>query len=475
MSKKIRENIIIIISLPILLGFAFMIGKFSILGFASIASLIVGSVFFFFILKNPFLGLQLTIFSLPFERIPTYDIGPFTLKLDQIFAGMTLISWLLRVILSREKIQPYRLTWPLILFLFFSFVSVLLAVDFSRAISVYIFVVFMVVVSFLTVNIVNSKEKMEKIIKIFLLSALITCLFGLYQFLGDVAGLPLTLTGLKESYSKAILGFPRIQAFSMEPLYFANFLFIPLGLAMAIYSFKDNSIITRSNTILLILLILINIILGISRGAYVGLSAMILFFLIFLVRKTITVKNFIATISISLVLGFGAYGFLSISNPGALDSFIEHAKVSDFSQGESVQKRLQDYDKAIIYWQESPIIGIGPGNYGPRYLNYPSHENVTDWQIVNNEYIEILAETGVVGLLLFIIIILAIFVGSVGSYFRTRDPKLKMITFGLLAAFVAIFVQYNFFSTLYIMHIWILIGLMIAMQNIIYNTNKQVK
>lgn len=469
--NKIKENLVILLCvLPILLICAFLIGRFSMLGFLGVLALIIGAIFFVYILKKPFLGLLLTIFTLPFERIPTLHVSSITLKIDQAFAGMTIIALLLKILFDKKKIFPYSITIPIILYCLVSLISTAFSQDLSRAIMIFTFVIIMIAISIATANILDNPEKLQKAIKILFLTTLIACIFGIYQFLGDIAGLPITLTGLKDIYTKAVLGFPRIQAFSMEPLYFANFLFIPLGLAGSFYFLGQTKITNKSRLLVFIILILLNIILGISRGAYIALAVMILFFAIFLLRKVLTLKNVIVALLAILIVGSLSYGFLKISRPDALEQFIGHATVKDYSQGESVQKRLKDFSKAIEFWQTSPWIGIGPGNYGPAYLGYPSHDTVTNWDIVNNQYIESLTETGILGLVTLFATFLIIIWRSVTAYFKTQNPFLKATMFGLLAAFIAIIVQYNFFSTLYIMYIWVLIGMMIATQNLCFKS-----
>lgn len=463
---------IIVFSLLILIMAAFLIAKFAWLGLAIMLIFSAGIYLFNLILKNPMIGLVLTAFTLPFERIPTFDIGFITLKADQFFAGMTLVALILKILLEKKKIQHYPIIIPILFYLIISTISTFYAQDFSRSLSIIIFVIFMILVSIVTVNIINNKEQLTAIIKILFISSLIVCIFGFYQFFGDVIGLPITLTGLKDIYTKAVLGFPRIQAFSMEPLYLANFLFIPLGIASGLYFFKNEKIISKNKLLLLMLVILMIIILGISRGAYIALIVMILFFAVFLIRKVITIKNVLITLFGIIIISGASYGFLKISRPDALDQFISHAKVEDFSTGESVQKRLQDFSKAIEFWQTNPVIGIGPGNYGPAYKDYPSHDQVTSWEIVNNQYIETLTETGILGLVFLVLTFVVIIWRSIKAYFYSRDPFLKATLFGLLAAFIAILVQYNFFSTLYIMHIWFLIGLIIAVQNLCFKSEK---
>lgn len=469
-NNKILQMFLIFV--PVALLVAFLIAKFSLLGFAGsigvILLIIILVILFKLIIKNPLLGVLLVAFTLPFERIPTYSLGGMTLKIDQLFAGITIIVLLLKILFERKKIQPYPIGWSIAAFLLVCFASVLNAVDKTRALSVFIFTIFMVGVSYLVVNIVDSKEKLISVIKTLFLSAFIVCIFGLYQFLGDVAGLPITLTGLKDIYTKAIMGFPRIQAFSMEPLYLANFLFISLGLALGLFIFKNNKVIKNSWLISLIVLILVIIVLGISRGAYVALAAMILFFILFFAKRFLTVRNIIIFVASIIIIGGAAYGFLKISNPDALDSFISHAKVED-TGGESVQKRLTDYEKAINYWQESPVIGIGPGNFGPRDQDYPGVSQTGGWDIVNNEYLEILCETGILGSIFFVIVLLILLIRSIIAYKKCQDPTLKAVLIGLFGTYIAVLVQYNFFSTLYIMHIWFLIGLMIVVQNLCLN------
>jgi len=462
-----NKILLIVLSVVFILFSILVIGKFSTIGLAAIFVLIIVSILFFYILKYPFLGLLLTVVTLPFERIPTVDVGFMTLKMDQFFAGMTIISCILLILTQKKKFKTYAIGWPITFFVLVSFISTFQAVDFTRAIMVFIFIIFMIAISFCTTQILDSEDKIKQVIKwLFIITIFIT-LFGLYQFFADIAGFPITLTGLKEIYTKSFMGFPRIHSFSMEPLYFANFLFIPLGVALSLYIFKDKTITNSNRLMLIIFLIILNIVLGISRGAYVALVFMVLFFIVFALRKIITIKNVVTAFVIIILVLSGTCIFLKQSRPDALAEFTRHASLGDFAEGESVQKRLRDFSKAVEFWHEKPIIGIGPGNYGPRYKDYPSHDEVTDWEIVNNQYLETLAETGILGLILLLIIIFILFWRSYQTLKISNNKFHKAILLGLTASLFAILVQYNFFSTIYIMHIWILFGLLVAVQNLI--------
>lgn len=472
MLRKITDNIIWSVLLAaLIIAVVFLVVKFSYLSITIILALVAIVLIFTKIIKNPFWGMLLLIFFLPFERIPTIDVGLVTLKINQLVAGLTLIAWVLSLMFQKRKIEPNPLTWPIIFFLLACFLSILQAGDLTRAIEVFVFTVFVILVGVLVVNLVNSKDKLQQIITMLFTITLIICLFALYQFVGDMIGLSPALTGLKVGYTKIVFGFPRVMAFFNEPLYLADFLFIPLGIGIALF-FANINIIKRSYLWFLIVLMLIVFILTVSRGAYLGLVAMALVFLIFMIRKIFAWKHIIVGVMIILSVGAGTLFFLSKAQPRAFEEFIGHVTVQDFSSGESTQGRLQAYSKAIDIWKSHPVLGIGVGNYGPYTKGFPDSKTVTGWDVVNNEYLEIMAETGTVGIIAFALIIIVLFWRGIIAYFLSHDEFLKVILVGLFAAFIAILVQYNFFSTLYIMHIWVLIGLIIAVENLIFREKK---
>ena len=123
--------------------------------------------------------------------------------------------------------------------------------------------------------------------------------------------------------------------------------------------------------------------------------------------------------------------------------------------------------------KDHPIIGNGIGNFGPHTNKSPYHMPNEGWAIVNNEFLELWAEIGILGLASFIAIILIIIFRTIKSISLGQDPYLKTILLGLLIAFLGIMAQYQTFSILYILHIWFLIGLIIATQNLLLKTKIQ--
>ncbi len=435
--------------------------------------LLIGLVLAYFIFREPQIGWLLIVFFLPFERVPTIDMGGINIKINTILGLITLLAWILALMANsnKYKVQPNALAIPLTLFAGAMILSLTQAVNFNRALVVLIFIIFTMFLAVLAVNMVKSKEDLQKTMVVIFFSAFIAGAFGLFQFGGDIVGLPRSITLLKEGYTKAIFGFPRIQAFSMEPLYYANYLLIPICVGIALI-FNRAEPIKRWWLIGLVMLLLINFILTVSRGGYLGLVGSLAILTIFMFRKIFTWRTILIGVLTVGIVGYGVLFALSKGDYHATNQFISHVTLADFSQGESIQGRLATFKRAMVAYNQSPILGIGIGNYGPWAKYYPSAPPKGGWDIVNNQFLELLAETGLVGTIAFGFLILILILRTFSALKYAKDLFLRSVLIGLLAALLGILIQYNFMSTLYIIHVWVAIGLLIAAQSIILKTKK---
>lgn len=474
MKVKLFSNFLI--GLAAVLTAAFLgviIAKTGALSLAIIPLLAVAIILTYLIIRSPELGWFLIVFFLPFERVPSYDIAGVNFKINTLLGFLTLFAWVLALMFNAKKykVQPNILVIPLSLFALALVMSLTQAENFSRAVAVLIFILFTIGLSLLVVNMVNSKEQLKKTFLVMFLSGLIVGLFGLFQFAGDVIGLPPTLTLLKEGYGSKVFGFPRVQAFSLEPLYLANYLLIPIcvGLALVI---NRVDIVKRWWLIGFLALLLINFILTVSRGGYLGLVVSLLILGIFFAKKILTWRNVLIGVVTAFVVFYGVAFALSKGEYRATNEFLGHIKLQDLTEGESIQGRLAAFKKGLNAYRQNPFLGVGIGNYGPWVDNYPGARPITGWEIVNNQYIELMAETGLAGLITFGLVILVLIFRTFVALKYASDIYLRSVLIGLFAALIGVLVQYNFMSTLYIIHIWVLIGLLVAVQNIILKKQK---
>jgi len=432
---------------------------------AAIILIILLAILLVIFMVNPKTGILFLVFSLPFERIPTLEISGYTLKINQIIIMVLALAFLGHLAVKKDfKIAANPLLPGLLLFLAAAALSFLNSQVLSRSILIFSLFVFMALVFFLTPNLIKNTRDINSIIKILTTVTILLCLFGIFQFLGDRWGFSQSLTGLRDAYTKHVLGFTRIQATLLEPLYLANFLIIPLCLFAAL--FLSNQIKTKWYWLALFFILVLTVfILTIARSGYLGLAAGLLVIILFRVKSYFSLKKQIFVVIVLVFTGLACLGLLGNS----YKLFLAHgqAPLQGDEEASSAERKMT-IKKGLAAYLSQPILGIGLGNYGPYFANYPSKMPASGWQTVNNQYVEILAEMGLVGAVFFGIFLLAILARSWLAFWQTKDQFLSAVLLGLTAALVGILVQFYFFSTLYIVYIWFLLGLLVAIQEMIF-------
>lgn len=467
--KTIILSVISIITVSVISLYFFKLTPFLVI------ALIISLGLSLAIFKNPLFGILFIAFLLPFERIGSFELAGITVRASQIFSLFALISWILIFLIKKKDFNAKNpLLIPIFLFFGSSIISLINAQNIQRGIIVLFFSIFTISISFVIPNLIKNVGQLQRIIKIILTSSIFVSLFGIYQFVGDVIGLPTEITGLREQYTKIVFGFPRIHSVSVEPLYFANYLLIPISILLVLILSKKKIKLPFNiiSTVFILALTTLNLILTLSRGGYLALAFLFLLFGIFFTKSLLSPKKIIIIALILVTSLVSAYGFLLFTDRKKnVEIFIKQA--TTFNDGAGVEDRFGTYDEAISMIKEYPILGGGIGNFGPYATRNPNTEPKDGWAIVNNEFLEIWAEQGIIGLLIFLSLIFIIIIRSIKALTRKNiDPYSKTILIGLLFAFLAILVQYQTFSTLYVLHIWFLVGLIVAVQNMIFKYNK---
>jgi O-antigen ligase len=410
--------------------------------------------------------LYLLAFTLPFERIPSYDLAigshSITLKASFILAIIVIVGALVHIAHTRRIKLSTADKW-LIAYVLVMIASVGEALSRSRSLQV-IFATAIVLA--LTVIIENTAKRfsMNRLYTVLIWTAVITGVFGLYQFFGDSLGLSTSWTGLREIYTRSVFGFPRVQSFALEPLFYASFLLLPLMLALArVFATKS-----RAASYAAVWFVTTLLALTLSRGGlYAAVGGLIL--IIALLFRQGSWKRLAGSVGMGILAAITTSVLISSfsvstspKHHSGLSNYISHATTVTSNAGATDSDRSANRRLAIQAFKANPIIGVGIGNFGyyaqqhdTRYLNKPQ-------VVVNNEYLEILAETGLLGL-----ITLGGFVLALGWQVYRAWPKLKaedrIWVAGLSAAVFAAAIQFYAVSTLYLIQVWFAIGLLLAL------------
>jgi O-antigen ligase len=304
----------------------------------------------------------------------------------------------------------------------------------------------------------SLKERNQRIVtNVLYVVTAACCLFGLYQFAGDLLGLPTSLTGLRPQYTKAVFGFPRIHSTALEPLYFANFLLIPL--IILIYKTLTNNI--NKLELLLLPLVGITFFLTMSRGAFIALIVG-LFWLLMAGRRRIGRRGILNSTAMILgmllagSLGLFLAGWLSTGDPSSAPRRFYRMVSVDLTRTVSFSEREAMRARGIEIWKENPLLGVGLSGIGPYLHNYPSPYTLDHQVILNNQAIELLAETGIIGAALYY----AFFVFCMVQAWRDRHAAFLVVP--LSAAFLAIHIQAQSYSGFFLTYVWFLAGWLLS-------------
>lgn len=416
----------------------------------------------------------LLVFLLPFERMPSFNMLSITVRASQLVAA-ALIVVSIGPIIAFYKSKPRLPKLLLPAFIFGYFLSAILATDLKRAGMIFVFTLFAALVGS-AVAATFSAEELPRLEKYLYISTVIVLAVGFYQYFGDVFGLSPALTGLRDIYTKEVFGFPRIQSTALEPLYYGSFLLIPYCL---LTSRRLAAKTAKWWETVLLGTLACQIVLTVSRGAIY--SAIITFGALavgMLILKRTALASIIKALGVillgalvALTLTWGASKLVDSKTTKYSASTKTQKLVDQATNLNSQNDRVRNRKIAIMAFKEQAVFGIGPGNFSQYAIaRYPKYSKAAPI-IVNNEPLELAAEAGIIGLTLFGLFIGWTYILAAIRYTKNRFKGIQMAYWmpAILAYFLALVVQYQTFSTLYIMHVWVAIGLLMAFG---YQTNK---
>jgi O-antigen ligase len=154
-----------------------------------------------------------------------------------------------------------------------------------------------------------------------------------------------------------------------------------------------------------------------------------------------------------VVVGVGAAAVVGLAGTGYATEII-FAKLGTSELGSKLD-RLDQVVAGLRMFADYPLTGVGISQYGYHYKAYQLTSLFGGGELIkpiaNNVYVELLAETGVVGTAMF-----GLFLARI--YRRARAPRLAPLRWGL----VAILLVFNACPSYTIMFLWAFWGLILA-------------
>lgn len=347
-------------------------------------------------------------------------------------------------LLDRQyKIERSALNWLITLFLLQCLASAILAFNVSYAFSYMDIIAEYVVIYFLITGILNSEQRLFLFVLVYFLVNFKLSNFGFFSWLHrGFHFAKYGITGAGWYRNSGELG--------MEMAMFFDFV-----LCFALVLRKYWSKWTRRFIYFVALTAAACVIASSSRGAVIALAASLLF--LFLMRKS-RFKALAGTAALFLV------GYLSIP-----DRFL--ARFDLIGTGPTSVTRLYYWGKATLMMNEHPMFGVGYYNWIP-YFGAHYFDPQLMWRVeaAHNTFLQLGAELGYVGLLLFVAMIVLSFRMNFQSMRIAKNHGFDFLysfALGMNVAGISLVVASTFLTAYWLPSYWIQFAFTVSLRNVV--------
>ncbi len=457
-------------------------------------------VILFKLLQNPDFGIWALILLFPFTQLRVVDTPFGSLQASQLLVVVTLVSLLLRDATKRDGIgiTDTPINKAVVLFLLVCVFSLaqLFWLDYVgtaqdlpltrsgrvdpliRGLTTILNIMIGMATYYLIVNRLKVEEAVKKGIVVWLASGALAAVIGLYVLAGSLMGslpkLPLSLVGGQSGLTPRELDMinpinsplvPRIASVLQEPRHLAIYLAPIVFFFLIMFKNQIYLVRPRIQNIMMILTIA-TFILTLSRVTFVLAAAILIAYLwasqssrkyfskidtggtvkymVFFGIPVLFTTNFL----LNYLVGVNFFDFAAFS----WASVIAGERLSYFGE------QMSSFQTAWQAFIDYPILGGGIGSF---YFFTKIFQATSGTVVVNNVYLEVLAETGLLGIVAFFFILITFFRGlSVKN--SQDDLRAAQIILAFRGSFFILLVGYMFYSAFFYPYVWGLMGLATA-------------
>jgi putative inorganic carbon (HCO3(-)) transporter len=379
----------------------------------------------------PELLLVALVAAFPWDDALAYPTA--TVSVIKILGAIVFVGYLFRSLSRAEDVRVPATLLAAVVFAILVLVSLLLSADpgagVPQALRYLLFVGFL----FVFVQLVRTRSALLWCVRALGLSATIASVLALAAFLGGETGRVAGPIGEANDFAYLLAVVLPLLAYLLaterarRPLWGACLVVVASGLLGTL-----------------------------SRGALVGLAALAVWGL---VTRRVPVKGLLQ--GVLLLAGVLALA-LTLWGPLIDERLAMKERVADAN----VASRQALWSAAVHMSADHPLVGVGPGQFGPRSADYLVDDPLgITTPVAHNSFLEVLAENGVLALLAF--------VAMVGTTWRVLtqvqrraargDPDAARLATAAQASLVVAIVSANFLSVQLTVALWLLAGIAVAL------------
>jgi putative inorganic carbon (hco3(-)) transporter len=265
------------------------------------------------------------------------------------------------------------------------------------------------------------------------------------------------------------IGDPNFFALIMVPI-------IPMALERLLGEKRN---ILKALAGITLIICFVTVVLTYSRGAMIGVVALILVILV--QRPERSIRNLLLLIVALGVVGFSFLPSNYVNRFSAAASVLTNlAKngtgVGGIVEDTSITGRASEFLVSLQMFRDNPIFGVGKNNYPFQYLDYSYKIGLDprlEQRTPHNLYLEVLAESGIVGIVVFGLVVgnmLMVPLNARRKLIRAgnKAEAAHMIQ-GISYAVIGVLVGSLFLQASYPRYFWIIFGLSLATLNVADN------
>ena len=361
----------------------------------------------------------------------------------KLFTIILIILWIIKL-LSVEGVtwNKNKLNLPIYLFIIILSFSLMISNTIEVSFGDYIIFISYIILYFLVINVIGKKNEFDSFIKLYFLTSFIVPLYTLIQYYGFDPYLDnlhsLTSTIGQKNWISNYLAM-------IFPVVFSYFLLEQTK--------KDKIKYFFFLSILYATLMICQ-----SRGIWISISittilAIYIIFKFKLIKIFQENKKWLTLLLVTFLIITIIYSTDNPLNKSAIT--IPQRALSTFDeQDPSINTRLLIWGATLDMIKDKPLFGSGIGTFKMNYLDYQANYLKENPYYIkysgkaaeaHNEYLQIWAELGIIGLGIFLSIIF-IFYNIAIKYFKNEESnRNKIIVFGLLLG-ITIFLIHNLFT-----------------------------
>ena len=392
--------------------------------------------------------------------------------LAEILVLLALMFWGFRMINRGElKLISTPLNFPILSFMAICLLSLIWSNSFFISLKELPLFLTGPLLYFIITNNISDEQQINRILNIILI---VGGLFGIYGIL--------QYNGIDFAFWTGNIGRHHVFGLFGNVNYFAEYLIVPLPLAISLFFTVQN----RTHKILLLVGILVmggSLILTFTRGSYlaIGISSIFMFLLYLASRGKSFIREYKKIFILALAFIILATFIFVIPNPlnkpGTVISKINsRVSVTQLTQSSSIKRRIAIWKFTVMMIKDHPLLGSGIGTFKYNSLKYQAQffsqgENRTLYphgfpDKTHNEYLQLWAELGIIGLGIFIWLMVSYFNYGIKLLKKIKDNYKQGIIIGLMGSIMAVLVDGIFGFPLHlpttIVLFWLVLGLTVA-------------